>query len=124
MLVLPFALLSVGSGILLFLISIVELVRIATVALSVRAGIPLSYVFTPHAIDWFYMPVGFFTLLGGIAVIGSFLFILAGKTISRTPGSIAFGFISYTFLYGLVSPLWLLRATADVTFGKNRTWRW
>ena len=33
------------------------------------------------------------------------------------------GIVSYMFLYGLIAPLWLLRATADVTLGKRRLWR-
>jgi len=124
MLVLPTAVIAVGSGILLFFISIFELVRSAVTAIEIHAGIPFSYIFTPKGpFDWFYVPVDFFLLLAVTMLLTSLVFIFIGKRISRTPGKIALGVISYTFLYGFVAPLWLLRATADVSFGKNRGWR-
>lgn len=124
MLVLPTAIVSVGSGILLFSLILFELARNLITAFEVRAGIPISYSLTPHgSFDWFYVPVDFFLLLGISTLLASFLFIVIGKSISKTPGKLGLGLISYMFLYGLISPLWLLRATVDVTFGKNRHWR-
>jgi len=124
MLVLPTALLAIGSGILIFALMLFELVRSTITALSIRAGIPLSYTLLPHgSFDWFYLPVSFYVLLGAATLLTSLALIVAGKRISKTPGSLALGLISYTFLYGLIAPLWLLRATTDVTFGKRRLWR-
>lgn len=124
MLVLPTAIIAVASGIFIFFLSIFELVRSVLSAFSLRAGIPLSYVFTPRGpFDWFYTPVDFFLLLGITMLLTSLVFIIIGKRISKTPGKLVLGVISYTFLYGLVAPLWLLRATADVTFGKQRNWK-
>ena len=125
MFVLPTAVLAVVSGILVFFLMIFSLIRSLVTALEVSAGIPLSYVLTPQSsFDWFYAPISFFLLLGIATLLASFLFIMIGKHISKTPGKLALGLVSYTFLYGLVAPLWLLRATADVTFGKERGWRW
>lgn len=123
-LVLPIAIISVGSGMLLFFLMLYELVRSGVTAFEIRAGVPLSYIFTPHgSFDWFYVPTNLFMLLGIVTLLASFLFIVIGKRISKTPGGLAVGLFSYTFLYGFISPLWLLRATADVTFSKNRGWR-
>ena len=126
MLVLPVAVISVGSGILIFFLMLYELVRGIVTALSIRAGIPLSYAFVPQSgpLDWFYVPVDFFLLLSVFALLVSTSFIIIGRRISKTPGKIGLGIFSYTFLYGLIAPLWLIRATADVTLGKNRAWRW
>ncbi len=124
MLMLPSALVAIGSGILIFFLMLYELSRSAITALQIRAGIPLSYAFVPHgSFDWFYFPANFYVLLGVTTLLASFFLIIVGKRISKTPGAIALGLVSYTLLYGLVVPLWLLRATADVTFGKQRTWR-
>ncbi len=124
MLVLPSALIAVGSGILIFSMMVFDLVRNTVTALEIRAGIPMSYTLLPHSsIDWFYLPVSVYVLLGASTLLASLSLIVAGKRISKTPGNLALGLISYTFLYGLIAPLWLLRATADVTFGKRRTWR-
>lgn len=124
-LMLPSALIAIGSGILLFLLMLSLLVRNAVVALEVRAGIPLSYAFLPHgSFDWFYFPANFYLLLGGMTLIASLVLVAIGKRISKTPGNIVLGLVSYVCLYGLVVPFWLLRATSDVTFGKSRGWRY
>ncbi len=125
MLVLPTSIIAIGSSILLFLTMLFELGRSLVAAIEVRAGIPLSYALAPHgSFDWFYFPASFFILLSLSALLTSLTLIIIGKRISKTPGSIGLGLISYTFLYGLLVPLWLMRATADVTLGKNRGWRW
>lgn len=124
MLVLPTALLAVGSGIILFFFMLFELVRSLLAAIELRAGIPMSYAMVPHgSFDWFYIPLDFFLILSITAMIVSFLFVVIGKYISKTPGKLALGLISYTFLYSFIAPLWLLRATADVTFDRRRGWR-
>lgn len=125
MLVLPTALLAVGSGILIFSLMVFQLVRNLVVALEIRAGIPLSYTLLPHgSLSWFYLPTDFYLLLGVATLLASLALIVVGKRISKTPGSLMLGLISYTFLYGLIAPLWLLRATADTAFGKRRLWRY
>lgn len=125
MVALPTALLSIGSGILLFCIMLVVLTENVITALQVRVGIPLPYALLPHgSFDWFYFPTSMYLLLGIIALLVSFSLIVIGKYISKTPGNTLFGLASYALLYGLVVPFWLLRATADVTLGKRRGWRY
>ncbi len=125
MLVLPTALLSIGSGILLFCIMLVMLMQNVVTAFQIRTGIPLSYTLLPHgSFDWFYFPASIFLFLSIVTLLASFSLIIIGKQISKTPGNIIGELASYAFLYGLVAPLWLLRATADVTLGKRRNWRY
>lgn len=124
LLVLPTAVIAVGSGILIFAMAIFQTTRTLVTAIQIRIGIPLSYTLAPHgSFDWFYFPMSSYIVLGVITLLTSFSLILIGKHISKTPGPIGLGILSYTFLYGLIAPLWLLRATADVTIGKNRGWR-
>lgn len=123
-LVLPSALVAIGSSMFLFFFMLFELARNAITALEIRAGIPLSYALLPHSsFNWFYFPTSLYLFLGVIALIASLSLIVIGKYISKTPGNLALGLISYTFLYGLIAPLWLVRGTADFTFGKRREWR-
>ncbi len=126
MLVLPFAIITVGSGILLFTLMLFTLGRSIITAIQLRIGIPLSYTILPNtsSLDWFYFSPSSYALLGGVALAASLSLIIIGKRISKTPGKIGLGLVSYTFLYGLIAPLWLLRATADVSFGKQRSWRY
>ena len=125
MLVLPTAIIAVGSSILLFIVMLATLGHSLITALQVRVGIPVTYAFLPHpgAFDWFYLPASFYTLLGVVTLLTSLSLIVIGKRVSETPGNIGLGLLAYSFLYGLIVPLWLIRATADVTVGKNRQWR-
>lgn len=124
MLMLPSAVIAVGSGILLFLLSAFELVRSAVSTLQMRTGVPLSYALMPRhsSFDWFYLPTNVLVLLGMTTLFVSLLLIAYGRRISQTPMRLTLGLISYTLIYGLVAPLWLMRATADVAFGKQRAW--
>jgi len=125
MLVLPSALLAIGSGILIFFLMLFLFAKNAVAAFEIRSGIPLSYAFLPHEfIDWFYLPASFYILLAIIVLLISITLITVGKRISKTPGNIALGLASYTILYGLIVPFWLIRATSDVARGKRRGWRY
>ncbi|MSU74640.1 glycosyltransferase [Candidatus Kaiserbacteria bacterium] len=126
MLVLPGALLSVGSSILLFLIMFFTLGQNVVHAIETQSGIPLSYTLIPHnlSFDWFYLPISVYAILGILVLLISLSFILVGKYISKTPGKLTMSLLSYIFLYGLIAPLWLSRATVDASFGTRRGWRW
>jgi cellulose synthase/poly-beta-1,6-N-acetylglucosamine synthase-like glycosyltransferase len=125
MLVLPTALLSIASGIMLFLLMLFLFARSTLTALSIRAGIPFSYAFSPRwQLDWFYFPANFYILLAAIVLAASVTLIIIGKRISKTPGNILPSIASYLLLYAFIVPLWLIRATGDVAFGRRRDWRY
>lgn len=126
MLVLPTALLAIMSGITLSLLMLFLFVRNMLATLAVRAGIPLSYAFMPHGgqLDWFYFPANFYLFLTVVVLAASVTCIIIGKRISKTPGNILPGLVSYLLLYGFVVPFWLIRATGDVALGKRRDWRY
>jgi hypothetical protein len=91
---------------------------------EIRSGIPLSYVLMPHgSFSWFYFPVSTYLFLGIATLLASLSLIVIGKHISKTPRNLTLGLFSYTLLYGFIVPLWLIRATSDVLFGKRRGWR-
>lgn len=124
MLVLPIGITAIISGIMLFSMAIFELVRHAITAVSIRAGIPLSYTLLPHGqFDWFYFPASFYILLAATTLGTTLILIVIGKRLSKTPGNLVLGLISYSLFYGFIAPLWLLRAAADVTLGNKRSWR-
>jgi cellulose synthase/poly-beta-1,6-N-acetylglucosamine synthase-like glycosyltransferase len=126
MIVLPTALVAIVSGITLFCIAILKTSLHIVTLVQTRSGIPLSYSLVPHmsiSLDWFYVPSSFYFVLAVITVLASLGLIAVGKRISQTPGNLAFGVISYALLYGLIVPIWLLRATTDVARGIERSWR-
>lgn len=123
-LVLPTALIAIGGSIMLFFLMTFEFAKSAIAAVEVRSGIPLAYSLTPHGpFDWFYLSTSVYTVLGVAAVAASLALIIVGRRLSQTPARLGLGLVSYVFLYGIVVPLWLVRATADVAFGKRRSWR-
>jgi len=123
--VLPLGFMAIAGGILVFCLVIFMLIERGVTAYQLRLGIPLSYAWLPHGFgfDWFYLPSSLYILLGLAAMAGSVTMITIGKRLSKTPGSLVRGLFAYIFLYGLIAPLWLLRATTDVALGKNRSWR-
>ena len=125
MIVLPGALISIGSSILLFSILIFKISSSALTALHIRADIPFAYAVVPHgAFDWFYLPAHVYLLLAATTLLTSITLITIGKRISRTPGNLALDIASYVLLYAFVVPLWLIRATSDVALGIRRGWRY
>lgn len=123
MLMLPTALISIASGILLFGLVIFQTISHALTAFELRAGVPLAYSLFPHySFDWFYAPAGVYAFLAAIAIVFSFFLVFMGKRISKTPGNIGIGILFY-ILYGLVIPLWLIRATVNVALGTKKAWR-
>lgn len=125
MIVLPLGFTAIASGILIFGLAIFMFVRRMGSAYALREGIPFSYAWLPRHLgfDWFYLPSSLYILLGVVTIVGSLTMIIIGKRLSQTPGSLARGIGAYVLVYGLIAPLWLLRATADVTLGKKRAWR-
>lgn len=123
-LILPIGLAAIVSGILIFSLMFVRAAQSVAHAVSLRIGIPLSYTVAPGgSFDWFYLPTDMYLILGVCTLFATIILIVVGKRMSKTPGNLALGLVSYAFLYGLIAPLWLLRSAADVTFGQERRWR-
>ncbi|HQU08029.1 MAG TPA: glycosyltransferase [Candidatus Paceibacterota bacterium] len=122
--VLPFALLSFASGVLLFGTAIFLFGQQTAHMISVTSGIPLSYTLAPRLhFGWFYLPISGLLLLSGSILLITMTFMIIGKRMSHTPGRLIPNVLVYLLLYGFVSPLWLFRAMADTVTGTHRTWR-
>ena len=125
-LVLPLGILAIVSGVFVFFVLIFEMVSQIINTIIIESGVPLSYALIPHNlhfISWFYLPLSIVVLLGLILISTTFVLMFIGKSISKTPGSLFVGIIAYLFLYGLIAPLWLMRALTDVATGTHRAWR-
>ncbi len=125
LLVLPFALFSMVGGVTLFLMSIYKLSERIAHTISVTQGIPLSYTLMPHSLtfNWFFFPTTMTLFLAGVTLSTMVTFIIVGKRISKTPGTLAINAAAYSLLYGFIAPLWLIRAITDVARGARRAWR-
>lgn len=124
---LPLGILSIAAGMLLFIISIYYAVKYFVDIYLIHRGIPfevqIGWPDFSRTFDWFYAPISLITvlsiLMGGLAIA----MIIVGKRVSGTPGKIVRGVVGYTLFYGLIAPLWLIKATIDVAFGHKRGWR-
>lgn len=124
LLVLPLGFFAIVGGILLTGVVVYRFIADSFEAYMTTNGIPLSYLLTPRfSFDWFYFPITGLVLLALVAAIGSIMFIMLGKNISRTPGNLGVGMLGWIFLYGLIAPFWLVRAVFDVATGTQRPWR-
>lgn len=128
LIVLPFGFLAIIGGITVFGLIIYQLVSQGIETLLLTSGVPVTYTISTLVpsisnISWFYFPVTIIALLAFVALAGSILFILVGKSISKTPGSLGLGILGFWLLYGLIAPFWLLNAVADVATNNRRSWR-
>ena len=121
--VLPLSIFSIITVAGLFLFSIFQLITNIIHMFVVSRGIPLSYVLTPHAFDWFYFPVNTILLISIVLIFTTIFFMIVGKQISNTPGKLTKGAIAYFLFYWIISPIWLIRAVADTVTNKHRAWR-
>lgn len=128
MLVLPLGFFAIGGGVVLFFLAIYQLVTSTIRTLYTVSGIPLEYTLStvlPRLSfgEWFYVPITLFLLLAVTAAIGSVLFIIVGRNISKTPAKLVAGVLGYILVYGLIAPFWLIRSVADVATNTRRSWR-
>jgi biofilm PGA synthesis N-glycosyltransferase PgaC len=125
MLILPLVLFSFGSAILMFGSRAFILGEHLFHTYATREGVPLSYAYLPHTptFDWFYLPGNAFVLLVFVILATSLALIILGKKVSRAPVRLTRGILSYLILYGLIAPLWLVKAAVDVVLGRKISWR-
>ncbi|HVX90345.1 MAG TPA: glycosyltransferase [Candidatus Paceibacterota bacterium] len=121
--VLPIGISAIGSGIVLFLLSLSLLTYHIGHAIFVHMGIPYTFSFGHIAFDWFYIPLSFYIVLAIFTILTTLVMIAIGKRVSATPGSLSRGILAYALLYGFIAPFWLMRATADVVTGARRAWK-
>ena len=125
--VLPLGFFAIAGGILMTIVVLYQLVSSAITTVLLVSGVPLNYTLStllPSAsFEWFYLPLTLFALLAAVAAIGSVLFIVVGKRISKTPASLGVAVVGWLLLYGLIAPFWLIRSVADVATSTRRAWR-
>lgn len=123
MLVLPFALIAMVGGILLFFVSLVQAIQNGLHALTVVQAAPLSFALAVHPLSWYDLPVTVITLLGLALLATTFAWMMVGKNLSKTPGRLVPNLIAYLALYWIVAPIWLIRSVSHVARGAATPWR-
>ena len=127
--VLPLGFFAIVGGILMFGVVIYQIGKEMVNKVLVTSGVPFDYTVGTllpsfsNGFEWFYLPASLFTLLAIVAVVGSVLFIVVGKKISKTPADLGVGMLGYILVYGLIAPFWLIGAVADVATDTRRSWR-
>jgi cellulose synthase/poly-beta-1,6-N-acetylglucosamine synthase-like glycosyltransferase len=128
LIVLPLGFFAIVGGLITFIIAFYQIAKTLVETYLIVSGVPISYTLAswlPLAgqIEWFYLPLTFFVMLTTVAAAGSIALMVIGKRISKTPGELVLGVLGYLFVYGLISPFWLLRSVADVATNTKRSWR-
>lgn len=126
--VLPLGFFAIAGGIIMFGLVLYQTIANGIATYMRAVGVPFEYTIMNliprfSTVEWFYMPLSLFSLVAIVAIVGSILFILLGRRISDTPGSLGIGVIGYLFVYGLIAPLWLIGSIADVATNTRRSWR-
>jgi len=123
MLVLPFALSAFVSGIYAALYVAYRLASIGVERLSDRfaTGVPFAL---PHAptIDWFFLNTGMMSFVIAAVIVLTLIAIWIGSGIAKTRlGPKAF--FAYFAFFGLLAPLWLIRAAWGAALARESAWR-
>lgn len=128
LMVLPLGFFAIMGGLFMFVLVAYQLVSQGVQTLMIVSGVPVTYTLSTlvpslGSASWFYLPISIFALLAFVAVAGSVLFILVGRSISKTPAQLGTGILAYMLVYGLIAPFWLLFSVADVATNNRRSWR-
>ncbi|MFA6414703.1 MAG: glycosyltransferase [Candidatus Paceibacterota bacterium] len=123
LIILPISLISVVFGVFMFGTSVARAGQDLVHTIGTTSGIPFTYIVTNHSFGWFYLPYSTTFFLNGILVAIILSLIIMGKRVSRTPGRLMPDIVLYIFVYGLISPLWLITSVADVARGAKNMWR-
>jgi cellulose synthase/poly-beta-1,6-N-acetylglucosamine synthase-like glycosyltransferase len=122
---LPLGLLANVSGILMFFVIVFQFFQQLINRFIITQGVPWSYTLVPHLsqFSWFYFPVTMVLLLSVFTITCGVTIMLLGKHISKTPGDLFIGIVTYIFIYGFIAPFWLMRSVYDLFTGTRRAWR-
>ncbi len=121
--ILPLGFIAVAGGILMFFLGLFMSGRQILSTILVTSGVPLSYTLSPRSLEIFYFPISTMLILSFVVTGGILMFMVLGKRVSQTPGTLVQGMLAYLFLFPFIAPFWLLRSFADVTTGHKRSWR-
>lgn len=126
-LILPFGLIAPFAILVLALFTLYRIASALVHTYILHQGIPFTWhigsLFSSHAIMWFYTPVSIIGLLSIVGAVLGITMMIIGKRLSQAPTNIIFDGICYLALYGVIAPIWYLRATADVVTGTRRGWK-
>lgn len=123
MFILPFSIVAIGSGIFLFIYSIIEMVNLGFHSLSMIQIVPLSYTLSWHQFSLSYFPITVASLIGIMTTASIFVWMFIGKYLSETPGKLVSNVAIFLVFYSFIAPLWLIRSVSDVALGTRTTWR-
>lgn len=74
-------------------------------------------------LDWFYVHVNLSLIITLILVLGTIVFIFAGKRLAEERLKPSFSMIYFFALYGLIAPLWITRAVYNAIITGKVMWR-
>ncbi len=124
-LVLPLAFISVFSA--LFFVGRVALTIISyaieKISLLNAVNFNLNFAFSGLNFDWFFVNTGAVRMLSISVLLMTAVFVGAGKKMADGKFKLSRDFFYYLFLYGLISPFWLIKSIYNLFFAKKALWR-
>ncbi|OGG44003.1 hypothetical protein A2841_03795 [Candidatus Kaiserbacteria bacterium RIFCSPHIGHO2_01_FULL_48_10] len=125
MLVLPFSTFAILGTIVIFTLTVAQTGKWLWNFFQNALVVPLSFTFHVPSFnfDWFFLPLNTMILLGILAIGILCIRLCAGALLSNTKPSVGMGVVWYLPFYGIVAPIWTIRALRDVVFGIRRSWR-
>jgi len=123
LLVLPLAYVSVFSGILLLVISMIRTTEAAWNYVARALEVPFTWDMSALTFDWFFLPISTISILSMVALAIVFAFIFIGAKIAEKDTRFGISLILYFLVYNFIAAIWQVRAVADVITNTKRSWR-
>ena len=125
MLTLPFSTFAVVGIIVVSFLTVIQTGSWLSDFIRNALAVPFSFTFhvSSFSFDWFFLPLNTVVILGALAILILFVRMCAGAILSNTKPSVGMGVVWYVPFYGLIAPVWIIRAVADVALGIRRSWR-
>ena len=123
MLVLPFALSSFIAGIYTAVYLAYRFVLLGAQYLADRfaTGVPMALPHLPQ-VDWFFFNTGMTTFVIAAVLLLTLVAIYLGNKIADTNLTVK-SFVAYFAFFGLLAPLWLIRAAWGAVLARQSAWR-
>ena len=120
-LILPFALLSVLSGIYLAINFIAT--NITSIVEQINKIRTVGFYFNGFNFDWFYINTSISSIVAMLSVFITIILILTSIKLAEGKLRIKPEFFYFLFIYPIIAPLWLFGAVFNTIFSKTITWR-
>lgn len=120
---LPAGIISIAAAIYYIAYIFSNLIRYLTGKIINLNSIGFELLWPKINLDWFYVHVDLSLIIVPTLVVGTVVFLFAGKSLAKERLRPSFSMIYFFALYGLIAPLWITKAVYSAIISGRVVWR-